>query len=375
MRKAHALAAALAAASALLCLGAVDAAKPSLKSRLGSVQSQIKTVRHKIRQKEGEARTLIGQLTVTERQLERAQSSLAANKLKMMAARADLDRTTKRLANTRRQLERRRDLLRHRVVDIYEGEDLSYADVVLGASDMWSFLTRVYYLQRILDSDTALIRQIKADEEAIERDRARQAARLREISSLQVRLVAERNEVAGLARSKRDQLERIENSKELYERALDELLAKSAEIEEQIRRIQATPKGRIRYAKAFKGGLMLPCSGRFSSGFGYRVHPITGVYKLHTGQDIAAPTGTPIRAAADGTVILSGWMGAYGYAVVIDHGGGISTLYGHCSKLLVGVGDDVKQGQTIARVGSTGYSTGPHVHFEKRVNGTPVNPM
>ncbi|NLN77221.1 MAG: M23 family metallopeptidase, partial [Armatimonadetes bacterium] len=105
-----------------------------------------------------------------------------------------------------------------------------------------------------------------------------------------------------------------------------------------------------------------------------RVHPITGVYKLHTGIDIPCPVGTSVRAAADGTVIIAKWMPAYGYGVVLDHGGGVQTLYGHNSRLCVSVGQNVKQGDTIAKSGNTGYSTGPHLHFEKRVNGRPVNP-
>lgn len=366
----------IAAAAAVFLVGQVcsTSGKPSLNSQLGSVERQIKDVKRKIAQKEGEKRTVIGQLTDTQRALETAQTSLSRNKLKLLDAQADLAATVARLERTKRHLARRQDLLTRRVVDIYQGEDLRYADVVLGSADMWSFLTRAYYLQQILDSDTELIRQIQADKAAIEEDKARQAQRVEDIAALQERLETQRNKIASLAESKRAQLDAIENSKELYEKALAELEAKSREIERRIRDIQNTPRGRQRYARAFSGGLMFPCAGRVSSTFGYRVHPITGVYKLHTGVDIAAPTGTAIKAAADGVVIISGWQGAYGYAVVIDHGGGVSTLYGHCSKLLVRVDEKVKQGQVIARVGSTGYSTGPHVHFEKRVNGTPVNP-
>ncbi|MDH7600677.1 MAG: peptidoglycan DD-metalloendopeptidase family protein [Armatimonadota bacterium] len=359
-------------------IGASGSQKTSLKSKLDKakkIQAQIKVVRHKIRVKENEKRTVIGQLSLTEARLEAAQESLARNKLRLLDAQADLEATMKRLARTRKQLARRKALLARRVVDIYEGEDLGYLNVLLGATDMWTFLTRAYYIKRILDSDARLIAEIKADEAAIERDRQRQARRLAEIRGLHARLVAQRNEVANLVASKRQQLMAIEHSKELYERALDELLAQSQRIEEEIRRIQSTPAGRARYSRAFRGGLRLPVPGRITSTFGYRVHPITGVYKLHTGVDIACSSGTPICAAADGEVIIAGWQGAYGYTVVIDHGGGVSTLYGHCSRILVSVGEEVRKGQVIARVGSTGLSTGPHCHFEKRVNGKPVNPL
>jgi murein DD-endopeptidase MepM/ murein hydrolase activator NlpD len=346
-----------------------------LRKRLGSVQQQIGQVRHQIRVKEQEKRTVIGQLNLTEQKLEVAQRNLSENKLKLMDADSDLAATVRRLERTKKQLKRRQGLLARRIVDIYEGEDLDYVNVVLGASDMWTFLTQAHYLKKILDADAELISQIKADKAAIERDKARQARRVEQIQGLQVRLEIERNQISELAERRRDQLIRIEHSKELYEKALDELLAKSAEIEAEIRRIQCTPAGRVRYARTFRGALIRPCVGWLTSPFGYRRHPITGVYKLHTGVDFAACAGTPIRAAADGVVIISGWNGAYGYAVVIDHGGGVSTLYGHCSSLLVSVGQHVRQGEIIARVGSTGLSTGPHCHFEKRIDGRPVNPL
>jgi murein DD-endopeptidase MepM/ murein hydrolase activator NlpD len=355
--------------------GAKSSKASVLKSRLGSVEKKIKTLKYQIHVKKQQKKTVLGQLEVTESKLEQAQTGLAKNKIKLYDAQNTLNDTTVRLDRTKRQLARRRELLKRRVVGIYEGENLGYLNVVLGASDMWTFLTRAYYLQRILDSDTRLISEIKADAAAIERDKQLQARTVERISALQVRLEGERNRISSLADEKRNQLEAIEHSKDLCEQALDELEAKSQEIEEQIRRIQSMPGSTSRYAGVYRGGLMLPVHGRLSSPFGYRRHPITGVYKLHTGQDLACPIGTPVHAAGDGRVILAGWNGPYGYAVVIDHGGGVSTLYGHCSRLLVGVGENVKCGDVIAKSGSTGYSTGPHVHFEKRINGKPVNPL
>lgn len=117
-----------------------------------------------------------------------------------------------------------------------------------------------------------------------------------------------------------------------------------------------------------------PCRGALSSGFGWRVHPVFGYGRMHSGLDLCAPTGTPIYAAAAGRVLQSGWYSGYGNAVLVDHGNGLVTLYGHCSSLAVGAGTFVRKGQTIAYVGSTGVSTGPHLHYEVQVNGTPVDP-
>ena len=123
------------------------------------------------------------------------------------------------------------------------------------------------------------------------------------------------------------------------------------------------------------GSFVWPCSGPITSYYGWRVHPIFGTRKYHSGMDIAVDTGTPIHAAAAGVIVYSGWMGGYGYAIMIDHGGGLVTIYGHNSSLAVGEGQRVSQGQVVAYAGSTGYSTGPHCHFEVRLHGEVTEPL
>jgi murein DD-endopeptidase MepM/ murein hydrolase activator NlpD len=135
-----------------------------------------------------------------------------------------------------------------------------------------------------------------------------------------------------------------------------------------------TPRGRARARIAWRGSFSRPADGPITSGYGPRYHPILRRSRMHTGMDIGAGYGSSIRAAADGEVIYAGYRGGYGKTVVVDHGGGVSTLYAHCSALLVRDGQMVRRGQTVARVGSTGMSTGPHLHFEVRRNGSPVSP-
>ena len=127
-------------------------------------------------------------------------------------------------------------------------------------------------------------------------------------------------------------------------------------------------------APAGSGGMIWPLSGPVTSEFGWRTHPIFGTARFHSGLDIGGDYGLPIYAAASGTVIHAGWISGYGNTVIIDHGGGVTTLYGHNDSLNVGVGQTVSQGQVIAMCGSTGNSTGPHCHFEVRENGEPVSP-
>ena len=133
--------------------------------------------------------------------------------------------------------------------------------------------------------------------------------------------------------------------------------------------------GSLALVTPWRGSFIRPVSGRVSSGFGMRMHPILRRARMHTGLDMAAASGTPIHAAAGGVVIFAGRFGGYGNCAMIDHGGGTVTLYGHCSSLGCAVGEKVQQGQVIAYVGSTGLSTGPHLHFEVRKNGVPVSPL
>ena len=373
-RRRRAITAIALAMAITLQIGAFGAKKAALNSKLGSVKKAIKEVKYKIHLKESEKRTVIGQLAVVQDKLDNAQDKLNASNLQLADASADLKATVQRLAFAKRQLNRRQNLLQRRIVDIYEGDDLNYVDVVLGSTDMWTFLSRAYYLQQILSADTTLITQIRSLKASIEKDKSNQTRRVAQIASLRGQLIVERDDVSTLADNKQNQIDTIEHDTNLMQRALEEFQAEEQAIEDQIRRIQNTPAGQKRLHTAFHGKFMLPVNGRLTCPFGYRHHPITGQYSFHTGEDLAVPSGTPVHAAAAGIVTKAGWNKAYGFMVVIDHNGGYSTLYGHNSKLLVRVGDKVNQGQVIAKSGSTGWSTGPHVHYQLMLNGSPINP-
>jgi murein DD-endopeptidase MepM/ murein hydrolase activator NlpD len=191
------------------------------------------------------------------------------------------------------------------------------------------------------------------------------------IDQLKLAHAATRSQLRGTMNMKEAELAKIQNNRKALEEALDALERTSREMESRIRDYQENRSG----PALGTGRLAWPCSGRITSPFGWRFHPVLHKQKFHSGIDISAGMGTPVCAADSGVVIVSGWNGGYGKMVVIDHGNRISTLYGHNSVLRVNVGDRVTQGQVIALSGSTGLSTGPHVHFEVRVDGRPVNPL
>jgi murein DD-endopeptidase MepM/ murein hydrolase activator NlpD len=175
-------------------------------------------------------------------------------------------------------------------------------------------------------------------------------------------------------------IERLNKDKNYYEKMEEELARQSASIQNMIASLaKKSSQSGSQQVKVSSAGFIRPISGPITSPFGYRIHPIFKTRIFHSGIDIGGPNGGAIKASNDGKVIYSGWYGGYGKVVILDHGvingKPITTLYAHMSTILVGNGQFVKKGQTVGKEGSTGYSTGPHCHFEVRVNGKPVNPL
>lgn len=308
-------------------------------------------------------------LVVTERNLRDVQGQLLDTKNRLAVTMSMLDMLQQRL-------KARNDLLAGRLVDSYKYGNVNYMSVFLGASDFWDLLNGGYIVRKILQKDVELLESIRSDKQAVEekkvilQEQKRQRAELelkhRHLTYAAQEQTAECREILGDIQRQRAELER----------QLAAELASSARLGAMIRRMQSTPEGRRRLATPWHGSFSMPVNGRISSSFGMRYHPILHSYRMHTGTDIAAPSGSSIHAAASGVVVFAGWLdNVYGHTVMIDHGGGMSTFYGHCSSVSARNGASVKRGQTIARVGSTGWSTGPHVHFEVQKNGRPVSPF
>jgi len=365
-----------------LCLGLVAlsllaAVGPALASELEQKQQELQQIQRQMEEQQQRVSRARSQVGSVADQLRLIQMDLDAATDEYRSIQAELARTEEQiktnaalLAKLEKSLAERQQVLNKRMRDIYENGQVSYVDVVLGASDFNDFVNRVEILRRILRQDITLIAKIReeralAEEKQAELERDRAAVlQLKEAAAKKKALIeARRNERQAV-------LDAAVNERDIAERAYQELLETSREIERIIRSIQSgngAPGG--------TGKMIWPISGPITSPFGWRTHPIFGTRILHTGIDIGADYGDRVVAADSGIVIAAGWMGGYGKAVIIDHGNGIATLYGHNSELLVAEGQRVVKGQTIARAGATGYATGPHVHFEVRVNGTPVNPL
>jgi murein DD-endopeptidase MepM/ murein hydrolase activator NlpD len=298
------------------------------------------------------------------------------------------------LRNVGRELHDRRALYQDRAVATYMAGPTAAVDSLLSAQSFSELIERATYYQSALDADARLIGQIEilqaetehkrdlveatraqisADKAVLERDRAEVAASRREradVLKAQRAVIAEKRAFLAEVRSHQAKLQAIEDQLQRESAEIHSLLAQQAAAAAGA---PLSPSGTI--APPGSGQLLFPANGPITSGFGYRVHPIFGSTRMHTGIDISAPYGAPVWAADSGTVAFVGTMSGYGNTVVVDHGGGLATTYNHLSTFFVGGGQRVERGSEIAAVGCTGYCTGPHLHFEVRVNGTPVDPL
>jgi murein DD-endopeptidase MepM/ murein hydrolase activator NlpD len=319
-------------------------------------------------------RRVLGELERIERSREALERDLTALQARLRAVRVRERLTRRRLAEAERLVEVRSARLGARLRDIDRFGRAGYVDVLLGAQDFAEFLTRFDFLSRIVRADLDLLKQTRRAREELKALHDQLVAERREMESLAVQIAARRAEVVARERERQALLRRIETERATYERMVRELEEDSRRLEALIRSLQR-PAPQTRIGLRIRSGFLWPARGALTSPFGIRVHPIFRIRRLHTGVDIAAEWGSPVYAAAPGRVIYTGWFGGYGKIVLIDHGGGASTLYGHLSAILVTPGSQVARGALIGRVGSTGYSTGPHLHFEVRLNGRPVNPL
>jgi murein DD-endopeptidase MepM/ murein hydrolase activator NlpD len=385
----------------LAVLVAVVAAPASgdVASRKAAVDARLQAVQAKISLAERRERALAGQISSVNHEIRdlASQVGVVTNRLEPLERDLDLHREkldrltelfrlqTRRYHFYRHQYQAMLDRLGNRLVDLYESGEPSTLEVVLGSKSFTDLISQAQVVDSINTQDKRIAEQVgsakervQAQREHTKRFRSLVAAELRTIAirtnqvrAVRDRLLASENRLAAARTAKRDALQNVKETKAEFLHEIAGLQQASSALAAQIREAQSSqssysPPGDTTPSAA---GFIWPVNGPVTSPFGMRWG------RLHEGIDIGAPTGTPIRAAAAGRVIYSGWMSGYGNLVVIDHGGGISTAYGHQSSIAVGNGQIVSQGQTIGYVGCTGHCFGPHLHFEVRINGTPVDPL
>lgn len=329
------------------------------QAKTNEASAKVENVSERLRQIQEELRVATAEYKEVKGQLDSVEDKISDN--------------TELLEKTEADLKVKNKKLQQRVRDIYINGQISYVDVLFGAKDFADLMTRMDVLKRIIKHDYDLIMKVKEEKATVENTRAQLEKDKAEAEVLVADAQAKKAKVEDKESEQQVLLDQAIYDRDTSERMYEEIMAASQEVANMIRRSQMSSAG-YSGAPAGAGGMIWPISGPITSEFGWRTHPIFGTARFHSGLDIGGDYGMPIYAAAGGTVIYAGWISGYGNAVIIDHGGGVTTLYGHNDSLNVSEGENVAQGQVIAMCGSTGNSTGPHCHFEVRENGEPVSP-
>lgn len=339
------------------------------------VQQDINDQRKLLQEKNNEGQALLEQLKKIEKEISDKQARIAQLDQEMAAAQKRIKDTTAELEQAEAEQKKRVSILHTRLQDIYCAGQVNYLEVLLQSTSLEDFLVRTELLAKIAQGDMKLIEEIKAEREKIALQKAQLEAERDKIAMLRRQVEDERVQLASRQDTQRQLLTQVEAEKKRVAQALNEMEAQLRQIGSKIREIQA--KSNRQLTSRGTDNMLWPLKGytSISSKFGWRIHPILGTNRFHDGVDVRAPSGANILAPEDGEVISTGWLGGYGNHIVIDHGGGLSTMFAHLSTILVREGQEVQRGQVIGRVGSTGWSTGPHLHFSVLLRGEPTNPM
>jgi murein DD-endopeptidase MepM/ murein hydrolase activator NlpD len=346
------------------------------RAREGVLSSQIAVVTTKIR-------ALQNDVDSASARLDRLEAVLALHQRKLDRLNQLYRVQTRKLVFLQRQHKAAMERLNKRLVDIYTSDPTSALTVVLEAGSFADLLDQLEFLNDIGTQDHRIASEVKDAKLQMQETRnatrrtRRQVAtttrvvadRTEEQRAVRDRLAWSQRELATARRDKRSTLATVHENKAQALEHMRSLQAQSAELGARIRSAQSSAIVPAPTGAASAAGFVWPVHGVLTSPFGWRWG------RMHEGIDLAVPSGTPVVASAAGTVIVAGWLGGYGNLVVVDHGNGISTAYGHNTSVAVGVGQSVAQGQLVAYSGNTGHSTGPHVHFEVRINGSPVDPL
>jgi murein DD-endopeptidase MepM/ murein hydrolase activator NlpD len=373
----------------------------SRQQRQTEISKRITTLRSQVQEASAEEAALLDQLDAVEAKRKDLDAKVAALDAQVGAAQAELDGASGRLdelanqlaaaqtqlTEARRLMTDARRRLADRAVKAYMGQpDMRVAERFMQPGSQREMVAAEAYVHTLVQAQQDLVDQYNAQKNELEvrqadvqtrRDAAQAqrdvvAHRAAEVASARKVQASARAEVLSQENQKQGLVAQVRSRRRDFETQIAQLRAESNAITSFLQGVQKGQgpaiSGRGIFASPIPGAAI-------TSGFGPRVHPVYGDMRMHTGIDFQASMGTPVRAAGAGTIVSAGWRGGYGNCIIIDHGNSLATLYGHLSAINVNVGDRVSKGQFIGRAGSTGMSTGPHLHFEVRANGVPVNPM
>ncbi|MGF1603441.1 MAG: peptidoglycan DD-metalloendopeptidase family protein [Thermosynechococcaceae cyanobacterium] len=348
-----------------------------LQQRQQTVEQQREAItqqRRQVQQQEGIARE---NLQGVQRNLKATDAQIQENETKLTEAKTQLANLETDLTTAQASYEVKQGNTSARLRFLQRQRNTNTWATLLQSNTLEQLLERRRQLKMVYQSDSTALVSLKTERDRLNDQKLQVEIQKNQIALITGQLLGQKADFQAEAKAQGELVTRLQTDRQALEAAELQLSQDSERIAIMLRQrlsVPGIPGIPGAAPPPGSGQFQMPASGPITSGFGYRVHPVLGRGRLHAGMDIGVPTGTPIYAAEAGTVITAGWNGGYGNCVIIDHGGGLTTLYGHASELYVTAGQSVQRGQPIAAVGSTGLSTGPHLHFEVRVNGTPTDP-
>ena len=287
-----------------------------------------------------------------------------------------IDEAIEKIDLVQEDYQTREEILRERLVEIYKAGDVTYLEVLLSSKSLTEFISSYFLMRQLVEYDNKLIEQVEREKNDLEYTKAKLEKEQKEVKTIK----AKKEQTTIILNNKKTlqkaHVNKLSEEEKKLQKEIIEYKKEVYRIQSLISQVLGEPNLQIQYTG---GDMIWPVAKEgtaITSYYEQREHPITGIIHYHSGIDIGnAYFGTPVVAALDGYVSYAGWLGGYGNCVIINHGNGVSTLYGHGQAILTTLHKEVKQGELIMEVGSTGNSTGPHLHFEIRINGYTVNPL
>ena len=340
-------------------------------------RQQVQQQRQQVEQQRDQLKKLE---TTAEKERSGLQKRLKSTETTMQSQEVELDKSTKALKSLEQSLTETEASYRQqqlfmlaRLQFLQRQRDRQGLSLLLKSSNLNDLLDKRYRLKKLFDSDRKSLATLQGQTTTLSAQRSQVEMKKNEISLIMQQLLAQKNELNAQSSYQKEFIKHLKTNREALESAIVQLERDSTSIGQIIRqRSIGDSRGIIITGR---GVMTVPVDAEITSGFGYRMHPILGYQKFHSGLDFGSDSGSTIRSAAAGVVIYAQWYGGYGNTVIVDHGSGFTTLYGHAEGFYVAEGATVQKGQPIAAVGSTGLSTGPHLHFEVRQNGEPIDPV
>lgn len=340
--------------------------RDELQNQLSEANGELDEVQSNLSENLQQVEKLDEKISSAEQQLEEQESKITELKASISEIETELNTVTEKY-------EKQRKLFEQRLVATYEAGETQYLDILLKSKSLSDFLSSYYIITELAELDNDLISELEEKKKTIDLSKQKLENEKEELATIVENQTRLSRTLQNTKKMRESFIEKLSDDEKNLQAKIDEINTQYDEVNKQI--LALAQQG---IDTAYIGGeLAWPVPGytRITSKYSMRVHPITGQYKLHTGVDIGAPEGANFVAANDGIVTKAEYNAAYGNMVIIDHGGGISTLYAHGSEIIVEVGQTVKRGETVLKIGSTGYSTGPHAHFEVRINGVTTDPL